>query len=153
LTIENRQVDTDIVYNYPSELHKMIMEKFTPVLQQEGRGWFAPPCEEIPLIFSLSFWRPCHKFNCHKQGYNVRYKYSIYRTLYPLVKKTLQGHLCRRMSTELTKTVYDNPHGERILYLLSAVLFNIQGNSASLRAKPVHISGHLPLILWIINNL
>jgi len=48
------------------------------------------------------------------------------------------------MSTEFTKTVYDNPHGERILYLLSAVLFNIQGNDASLRAKPVHISGHLP---------
>src|SRR5258708_1211723 len=52
--------------------------------------------------------------------------------------------VCRRMSTELTKTVYDNPHGERILSLLSAVLFNIQGNYASLRAKPVHISGHLP---------
>jgi hypothetical protein len=50
------------------------------------------------------------------------------------------------MSTVFTKTVGDNPHGERILYLLSAVLFNIQGNDASLRAKPVHISGHLPRI-------
>jgi hypothetical protein len=36
------------------------------------------------------------------------------------------------MSTVFTKTVDDNPHGERILYLFSAVLFNIQGNYASL---------------------
>ena len=40
--------------------------------------------------------------------------------------------LRQRMSTELTKTAYDNPHEERILNPLPAALFNIRGNYAGL---------------------
>lgn len=49
------------------------------------------------------------------------------------------------MSTELTKAVYDNPHGEQILNLLLAIPFSIGGKYAGLRTKSVHISGHLPV--------
>ena len=77
-------------------------------------------------------------------GMRANYSHSSHFVIREIPLTHSIPDVCRRMSTELTKTVYDNPHGERILYLLSAVLFNIQGNSASLRAKPVHISGHLP---------
>src|SRR5215470_6585616 len=50
----------------------------------------------------------------------------------------------RRISAEFTKTVRDNPHGERILRLLPVVLLTIRGKCAGFRAKIVQVSGHLP---------
>lgn len=39
MTIENRQIDTDIVYNQTAELHKMIIENVTLfLLQVAGSG-------------------------------------------------------------------------------------------------------------------
>jgi hypothetical protein len=52
--------------------------------------------------------------------------------------------LCRIMSAELTQMACENPLLERILSLPLVVLLKIEGKCAGLRAKSVHISGHLP---------
>ncbi|WP_157506920.1 hypothetical protein [Ktedonobacter racemifer] len=60
----------------------------------------------------------------------------------------VSGHstsdLRRIMSAAFTKTVCDNLHVERILSLSPVALLKIEGKGAGLRAKSVHISGHLP---------
>ena len=53
-------------------------------------------------------------------------------------------HSRRRISTEFTKTVCDNPHLERILSLSPVVLLKIRGNCSCLRAKVAHLVGLLP---------
>src|SRR5512142_1887660 len=43
-----------------------------------------------------------------------------------------------------TKTVHNHPLLERFFRLSMGVLLTIEGNCSRLRAKPAHISGHLP---------
>src|SRR5512135_3881232 len=50
----------------------------------------------------------------------------------------------RGFPPELTKTVYNHPHLSRFFRLSMGVLPNIEGNFSGLRAKPAHLSGHLP---------
>jgi hypothetical protein len=60
------------------------------------------------------------------------------------VSEQTTSDLCRIMSAELTQMACENPLLKRILSLSPVVLLKTLGKCAGLRAKSVHISGHLP---------
>src|SRR5207247_7195997 len=63
------------------------------------------------------------------------------------VSEHTTSELCRIMSAELTQMACENPLLKRILSLSRVVLLKTLGKCAGLRAKSVHISGHLPSVL------
>jgi hypothetical protein len=50
----------------------------------------------------------------------------------------------RGFPPEFTKTVHNHPLLERFFRLSMVVLLTIEGKCSRLRAKPAHLSGHLP---------